>query len=50
MLSHSLRSYPNVFKAIKETGYSGYLAVECGYTDGPENAIQDLLKCFDGWA
>ncbi|HDP35496.1 MAG TPA: hypothetical protein ENN29_10350 [Candidatus Hydrogenedentes bacterium] len=43
-------NYPNVFKAIAETGYDGYLAVECGYTDGPENAIRDLLKCFDGWA
>lgn len=43
-------NYPNVFKAVAETGYDGYLAVECGYTDGPENAIKDLLKCFDGWA
>jgi hydroxypyruvate isomerase len=43
-------NYPNVFKAIAETGYDGYLAVECGYTDTPESAIQDLLKCFNGWA
>ena len=43
-------NYPNVFKAIAETGYDGFVAVECGYTDGPENAILDLLKCFDGWA
>ncbi len=43
-------NYPNVFKAVAETGYDGYLAVECGHTDGAENAIRDLLKCFDGWA
>ena len=43
-------NYPNVFKAIAETGYDNYLAVECGYTDGPENAINDLLRCFDNWA
>ncbi len=43
-------NYPNVFKALAETNYDGYVAVECGYTDGPENAIRDLLKCFDGWA
>jgi hydroxypyruvate isomerase len=43
-------NYPNVFKAIVETGYDGYLAVECGHTDGAENAIKDLLACFDGWA
>ena len=43
-------NYPNVCKAIKESGYDGYLAVECGYTDSAENAIKDLLKCFEGWA
>lgn len=43
-------NYPNVFKAIKESGYDGYLAVECGHTEGAENAIKDLLKCFEGWA
>ena len=43
-------NYPNVFKAIAETDYDGFIAVECGYTEGPENAILDLLKCFDGWA
>lgn len=43
-------NYPNVFKAIAETGYDGYLAVECGHTNGAENAIKDLLRCFEGWA
>ena len=43
-------NYPNVFKALAETGYDGYVAVECGHTDGAENAIRDLLRCFDGWA
>ena len=43
-------NYPNVFKALAETNYEGYVAVECGYTDTAENAILDLLKCFDGWA
>ncbi|MCK5862739.1 MAG: TIM barrel protein [Candidatus Hydrogenedentes bacterium] len=43
-------NYPNVFKALAETKYDGYVAVECGHTDGAENAIKDLLKCFDGWA
>lgn len=43
-------NFPNVFKAIAETGYDGYVAVECGHTDGAENAIKDLLACFDGWA
>lgn len=43
-------NYPNVFKALAETNYDGYVAIECGYTDGPENAIRDLLRCFDGWA
>lgn len=43
-------NYPNVFKALVETGYDGYVAVECGHTEGAENAIKDLLKCFEGWA
>ncbi len=43
-------NYPNVFKALAKTNYSGYVAVECGYTDTAESAIRDLLKCFEGWA
>ncbi len=43
-------NYPNVFKALAATNYDGYAAVECGHTDGAENAIKDLLACFDGWA
>jgi len=40
-------NYPNVFKAIAETSYDGYVAVECGHTHGAENAIKDLLNCFE---
>lgn len=43
-------NYPNVFKAIAETNYEGYVAIECGHTKGAENAIKDVLNCFDGWA
>ena len=43
-------NYPNVFKALAATGYDGYVAIECGHTDGAENAIRDVLKCFDGWS
>lgn len=43
-------NYPNVFEALAETNYDGYVAVECGYTDTAEGAIRDLLNCFDGWA
>ena len=41
--------YSNVFKALAKTGYDGWVALECGYTDTAESALQDVLDCFS-WA
>ena len=32
-------NYANIFKAIHDTGYDGFVALECGQSDGVENAL-----------
>lgn len=35
-------NYPNIFKAIKETGYDGWLAFECGSTEEIPALMRDM--------
>lgn len=42
-------NYKNIFKAIADSGYDGYVALECGKTKPTNEALNDLLECFD-WA
>jgi len=42
-------NYKNIFKAIAETGYDGYVALECGVSNTTEQALHSLLQCLT-WA
>lgn len=42
-------NYSNIFKAISETGYDGFVSLECGRSKGTAEAMQSTLDCF-GWA
>ncbi|HOJ33184.1 MAG TPA: TIM barrel protein [Candidatus Hydrogenedentes bacterium] len=42
-------NYRNIFKAIHETGYDGFVALECGKSGSTEEALRSVLACFD-WA
>lgn len=42
-------NYRNIFKAIHETGYDGFVALECGKSSSTEAALKSVLACFD-WA
>jgi len=38
-------SYANIFSAIKETGYNGFVALECGHSrDNYEDTLNATLK------
>lgn len=40
-------NYTNIFKAIADTGYDGFVALECGSTtDNNEDILKATLKCF----
>ncbi|NLO31754.1 MAG: TIM barrel protein [Candidatus Hydrogenedentes bacterium] len=40
-------NYANIFNAIKETGYDGYVALECGHSTGNyEETLNATLKCL----
>jgi hydroxypyruvate isomerase len=35
-------NYVNILRAIKETGFSGFVGLECGYTIDPAEALQQF--------
>ncbi len=37
-------NYVNILRAIKETGYDGYMGLECGYTIDTDEALLDFKK------
>ncbi|HDP35949.1 MAG TPA: hydroxypyruvate isomerase [Candidatus Hydrogenedentes bacterium] len=40
-------NYTNIFNAIKETGYTGFVALECGHSTGNyEDTLRATLKCL----
>ena len=39
-------NYRNIFKAISDAGYDGYIALECGKTGSTEEALQATLDCL----
>jgi len=43
-------NYKNIFKAIHETGYSGFVALECGNTTSVENALTYLREECLTWS
>ncbi|MBQ5973462.1 MAG: TIM barrel protein [Oscillospiraceae bacterium] len=40
-------NYRNIFKAIDETGYTGYVTFECGCTVSPEQVSRDMLELLN---
>ena len=40
-------NYTNIFKAIHDTGYTGYVALEHGKTGTVEEALKADLACLD---
>lgn len=40
-------NYSNIFSAIQETGYNGWLAFECGSTVGLEQLMKDMHSLID---
>jgi len=40
-------NYKNVFKAIKETGYEGYVVFECGLTEPVEVAVPKMWALLE---
>jgi hydroxypyruvate isomerase len=40
-------NYPNVFSAIDETGYDGYVGAEFGPLGANEDVIADLIELAD---
>jgi hydroxypyruvate isomerase len=40
-------NYANIFKAIAETGYDGFVALEMGYRDSYENGLRATLACLE---
>jgi hydroxypyruvate isomerase len=41
-------SYTHIFKAIQDTGFTGYVALEHGKTGSVEYALKAVLACFHG--
>lgn len=42
-------NYKNIFKAIAETGYNGFVALECGHSTGNyEDTLKATLSCLEG--
>lgn len=39
-------NYKNIFKAIAETGYDGFVALECGRSGTTEQALEAVLACL----
>ncbi|MCC6486122.1 MAG: TIM barrel protein [Candidatus Hydrogenedentes bacterium] len=39
-------NYKNIFKAIQDTGYDGYVALECGKIGTLDEALNRVLDCF----
>lgn len=37
-------NYVNILKAIRETGFAGFVGLECGYTLDPEEALPQFLE------
>ena len=37
-------NYRNILKAIKDTGYTGFIGLECGYTIDPDEAIDQFKE------
>ncbi|PAV31185.1 xylose isomerase [Virgibacillus profundi] len=37
-------NYVNILKAIKDTGYTGFIGLECGYTIDPDEAIDHFKQ------
>ena len=41
--------YKNIFKAISETGYKHFVALECGHsTKNYEDTLKATLACLEG--
>lgn len=41
-------NYTNIFKALAETGYEGFVALECGHSTGNhEDTLRATLACLD---
>ena len=43
-------NYRNVFKAICESGYTKYAALECGLTTDLETGVKNMRALTDGYA
>ncbi|USK35073.1 TIM barrel protein [Bacillus sp. F19] len=37
-------NYVNILKAIKETGYNGFVGLECGYTKNTDEALEEFSQ------
>lgn len=42
-------NYRNVFKAICESGYTGFCALECGHVDPLDVAVEKMFKLVEGY-
>ena len=40
-------NYRNIFKAIDETGYTGFVTFECGRTVSAEQVSADMLELLN---
>jgi hydroxypyruvate isomerase len=37
-------NYINILSAIKETGYDGFVGLECGYTKDTDEALEEFKQ------